>query len=638
MPSIKFSISLRSLVDKTMKRGGSKKPSDRSAAKVDATVAPIAIVHPQEMVPEVSIDDAFHDPSVLDVRRSMRFGLNNCFIEFTKIAMPVASPTISTYLSTAPRVSPETSTFYDPGTPDMTMGSSSAASSILSTPELGAARELSLVDLKLLKLLSQGSSGQVFSVMDRVTREQRALKVVPHTGKSAQEISMILEEQTILRSLNDLGCAFHLKLEASFMDTRNFYLVMPLHPTDIESEIVRCEKFDVPRARFYFVEAYLALTALHKDGIIHRDVKPGNLLLSATGHVVLADFGLAHDFNDFPTLAERVFQPYWPFARGDVVTGPDTPHRRPEELSFVMQDRCGTVLHMSPEVVCGKPYSFPADFWALGVALFMMVTGRPPFDTDLEEYDDMKKEILESEVKFLPEDGVDEVTQDFICRMLQKDPNDRLRLTELEEHPFFAGVNWPLFEKQQVSPPWVPGRDATHRFHSKAREFIPGIPFSGSSPYPIFEHTSDEIATGVVRESEVIDPADEPEEYRGHLPELELQPEPQPTTVSKIKAFFKKLATPKTWFRKQAPTPAPAPPTPSPPPRRSPYAYGSADSAPWASIHLNASTPPTPAPQCTPAVCVKEGLWSKIRLWVSKLWIPRACPVPKTTRRLNLLD
>ncbi|KAG6856921.1 hypothetical protein H0H87_012171 [Tephrocybe sp. NHM501043] len=637
MPS-KFSISVRSFFGRTLKKMSSKKALAPRKAVVVTNMYPIVTM---EGKIEGGIEEAYHDPTVLDVRRSMRFGLNNCFMEFTKIAVPVASSVISSYISSPPS-SPEPPS--EPGTPALTLDSSSAASS---TPELGTTRELALKDLKLLKLLSQGSSGQVFATMDRVTRERRALKVIPHAGKTNREILMLLEEQMIMRSLNELDCPFHLKLDASFCDTRNFYLAMPLHPTDIESEIVRCGKLDIERARFYFVETYIALVRLHKDGIIHRDVKPGNILIDAEGHIVLADFGLAFDFNEFPTLAERLFQPYWPFARGDVVTGPETPHRRPEELSFVTDSRCGTILHMSPEVVCGKPYSFPADVWALAVSLYMMVTGRAPFDTDLEGFDDMKEEILKSEVVFLPEDGVSECTQDFIRRMLEKEPHNRLRLTELEEHPFFAGVNWPLFEQRLVQPPWIPGREPTHLYHTKAREFIPGVSFDASSPYLGFEYISDDVAVGVIRPQDVIDPADEPDEYCANAPDFSLELKAPPTRVEKIKAFFEKLVNPKQWFRKSTFIEDPClkrlgaafgEPLP---PRSSPYAYDSSDSAPWASIQLNRSNPVAPRssnPTCVAYVPTCQGLLSSIRAWFSRLRIPRAYPVPKNGLRFDLLS
>ncbi|KAG5635546.1 hypothetical protein DXG03_005362, partial [Asterophora parasitica] len=156
-------------------------------------------------------------------------------------------------------------------------------------------RQLNLDDLKLVKVLGKGSSGQVYLAKDKVTKERRAVKIVPHAKLMAHDIQGLMGEVTILRRLG--SAPFLLSLDASFYDTHNFYFVMPLHPTDVESEIIRCEKLTKERSRFYFAEAYIALTYLHSEGIIHRDIKPANMLINHEGHIVICDFGLAHNFH-----------------------------------------------------------------------------------------------------------------------------------------------------------------------------------------------------------------------------------------------------------------------------------------------------------------------------------------------------
>ncbi|KAG6835698.1 hypothetical protein H0H93_015567 [Arthromyces matolae] len=708
MPATKLSHSFRNLIDRTFKKNGVKKapPPQIIVASNQLELQRSPMIRPVDIQAEYDISDAFHDPSVLDVRQNVRYGLNrDTIIEVDGLAFSIVAPALSPLLSPP---SPEFSgvmegSVYDQGTPSLTFDTSSDTTRSLSSLPIpnanasttnGEARELSLSDLHIVRLLSQGSSGQVYHVIDKVTCERRALKVIPHLGKLAYEISSILTEQTLMRALNYMDSTYHLRLQASFCDSKNFYLVMvtkavqPLYTTDLESEILRLGKLDVDRARFYFVETYIAITNLHKDGIIHRDIKPGNILLSNEGHVVLADFGLAHDFNDFPTHSERIHVPYWPYARGDVVSGPDTPHRRPHELCFVTNLICGTPVYMAPELVNGEYYSFAADVWALGVSLYMMVTGRVPFNPKSDDFYDMRREILQTEVEFRPEDGVDDITKDFILQLLKKSPTDRLQSTALEAHPFLAGINWPLFEKNQVPAPWIPGPYPTHICPSQPREqFTPGVAITGTNPYTAFEYTSDEVAAGVVDVCDVVKGEELPEGFRylgkrattttataavttTTTTSTNVVQKPTPTTTkrpSKIKAFFKKLVSPKTWFRRPSPPPSqttssspPPPPPPSisldkelpplPLPVSNPPIPASSESVrcQWETINfenVTQGTPvlvlpshtPTPAPAPTPLVSA-QSLFQRLRAWFLKLRIPCACRVPDSERRMDLLE
>jgi len=90
---------------------------------------------------------------------------------------------------------------------------------------------------------------------------------------------------------------------------------------------------------------------------------------------VLADFGLSKYFGEKPNIAERVYQPYWPYLRDESPTS-ETEPRDPEELYFVAWDYRGSELEMAPEIHLHQPYAFGVDFWSAAVVLYWMLTGR----------------------------------------------------------------------------------------------------------------------------------------------------------------------------------------------------------------------------------------------------------------------
>jgi len=174
-------------------------------------------------------------------------------------------------------------------------------------------------------------------------------------------------------------------------------------------------------AQFYAAEVLLALEHLHARGIAYRDLKPDNILLSPEGHVCLADFG----------FAKVILSETWTL--------------------------CGTPDYLAPEVVQGRGYGRAVDAYALGVLVFEMLVGAPPFADDVPAR--LYHKIVHASAEFPP--GFDPVAMDLISGLLIKDPDARLGagpegLSAVRRHPWFRAVSWELLAARRIRAPYRP--------------------------------------------------------------------------------------------------------------------------------------------------------------------------------------
>jgi len=233
------------------------------------------------------------------------------------------------------------------------------------------------------------------------------------------EVTHAKAENSILRKLD---CPFLVHMYYAFQTADKLFFVMDfVNGGELFFHLQKEGKFSEDRVRFYVAEIVLGLEYLHSKGIIYRDLKPENLLLSADGHIIMTDFGISKEGLGSSDERTSTF--------------------------------CGTPEYLAPEVLKQEKYTKAVDWWSLGTLMYEMLSGLPPFYT--EDVQNMYYNIINTSLT-MPK-GSNEVTQSLLSGFLAKDPQDRLSdPLKIKSHPFFAGINWEKLYAKQVKPPYIP--------------------------------------------------------------------------------------------------------------------------------------------------------------------------------------
>ncbi|THH04397.1 hypothetical protein EW145_g5554 [Phellinidium pouzarii] len=258
--------------------------------------------------------------------------------------------------------------------------------------------------------LGEGGFARVYEVQDK-TGLRQAIKVVTKDSlKTKKAKTKLYAEIKIHRSLQHPNIV---RFSECFEDTENVYMTLELCESGSLMDMLRRRRrFTEPESRFFLIQLIGACHYMHRNQVIHRDLKLGNLFLDQDMNVKVGDFGLA-------ALIEN-------------------PGERKKTI-------CGTPNYIAPEVLfdTANGHSFEVDTWSIGVILYTLVIGRPPFQT--KEVKTIYKRIRDNEYDFPQERPVSLEVQELIQQILTHDPQQRPTLHEIVDHNFFVTGTVPAY-------------------------------------------------------------------------------------------------------------------------------------------------------------------------------------------------
>lgn len=284
--------------------------------------------------------------------------------------------------------------------------------------------DVRLSEFEIVGTLGLGGFGRVELVRNSRDMRTYALKVLKkqHIVQTKQQ-DHILNERSILF---DAKSPFICRLYKTFKDKKYLYLLLEVClGGELWSLLRERGTFEEHETKFYAACVLEALAYLHSKGIVYRDLKPENIILNAKGYCKLVDFGFAKKVG----LGKKT----WTF--------------------------CGTPEYVAPEVILNKGHDIGADYWSMGVLIFELLTGNPPFmGTDpMATYNIILKGI---EAVDFPR-KIPKVTATLIKRLCKENAVDRIGysrggIKDVQKHKWFEGFSWESLRAQTLESPYIP--------------------------------------------------------------------------------------------------------------------------------------------------------------------------------------
>ena len=289
-------------------------------------------------------------------------------------------------------------------------------------------------------------------------KEMSKAKIIyKNSGKS------VIMERNIL---NQMYHPFIVNMYYSFQDNESLYLVLDLmNGGDLRYHLNKYGRISEFETKFIVCCIILSLEYIHSNRIIHKDLKPENLIFDQEGYIHLTDFGISKKI--------------------------------PENLNYIKDnDTSGTPGYTAPEILCNQNYNFSSDYFGLGIISYECMIGNRPYKGNNKK--EIKESILSKQIQIKKFDipiGWSNDAVDFINKCIQRKPNNRLgynSILEIKNHKWIKNYDWCELYLHRLKPHFIPREGDNYSLNGNLRKEINNTnelynSFNGNKNFDIFK-------------------------------------------------------------------------------------------------------------------------------------------------------
>mmetsp|Transcript_81445 Transcript_81445/g.230790 ORF Transcript_81445/g.230790 Transcript_81445/m.230790 type:complete len:320 (-) Transcript_81445:125-1084(-) len=284
------------------------------------------------------------------------------------------------------------------------------------------AKQVVLADFEMIRTLGCGSFGRVKLSKYKKDGKHYAVKFMKkHEIIKLKQVDHINNEK---RLMSQIDYPFVVNMMGYAKDEHYVYIVMEIiSGGELFTHLRRARKFTDDQSKFYAAQTGAAFAHIHGKNIIHRDLKPENILMMPNGYSKLTDFGFA-----------KIMEP--------------------GTRTYTL---CGTPEYIAPEVLLNKGHGKPVDWWTLGILIYEMIVGQPPFCD--EDPMGIYQKILSGKIVF-PK-SFDKNAKGLVKKLLTADLGKRYGnlkngVDDIKQHKWFKEINFGDLVDKKLSAPFKP--------------------------------------------------------------------------------------------------------------------------------------------------------------------------------------